>query len=157
MRGLRGLCLTVALCATATVARGQAQDDFVHPPGIESVTVTVAGATSLDVSWRAAPRGFGEGSTITAYDVRYRKRAEAALTRHPTTGTDTSTTITGLTTGHFYYVKVRGANSAGWGEFARSLLGHMPEASHAGSVVVSTRVLSGSSVNVCWTVSGLPP
>ena len=74
-------------------------------------TVTGASATSVSVSW-TAPDTTGKPA-INDYDVQYKASADANWTDHSFTGTDTSTTISSLTTGTTYNVQVKAKNAEG--------------------------------------------
>ena len=63
----------------------------------------------LDAAW-TAPATTG-GLSITDYDVEYRKKGDSAWTGHVFTGTQTSTTLTGLTKDTAYEVRVRAHSS----------------------------------------------
>ena len=81
------------------------------PPTPAAPTVAVAPQTSLAVSW-TAPDNTGR-PPITDYDVQYRKQGDTAWTAHDHTGTDTSTTLTGLEPGVTYEVQVLAKNVEG--------------------------------------------
>ena len=68
------------------------------------------GATQLAVNWTAPHDG---GSSITGYDVEYKKTSESTWGTWTHSGTGTSTTITGLDTGTTYEVRVRAKNTHG--------------------------------------------
>ena len=90
------------------------------PDAPDQPTLT-AGDQKLDVSW-AAPAN-NNGSAVTDYDVEYRKRKSdntwpTSWTSKSHTGTTTSTSITGLTNGGTYQVRVRAANANGKGPWS---------------------------------------
>jgi titin len=70
----------------------------------------VAGAGSITASWTAASSG---GSTITDFIVEYSTDGNLWTTFNDGLSTSTSTTITGLTNGTAYYVRVSAVNVAG--------------------------------------------
>lgn len=70
----------------------------------------VAGAGSITASWTAASSG---GSTITDFIVEYSTDGNSWTTFNDGLSTSTSTTITGLTNGTAYYVRVSAVNVAG--------------------------------------------
>ena len=76
------------------------------PQAAPSGLALAAGSTSIAVSWDA-PAG-----DIQGYDVAYRT-GNAGWIAWPHSGTDTSATITGLTSGTRYEVRVRWRNSYG--------------------------------------------
>ena len=77
---------------------------------------TTTPKTKLDVSWTALTTTQMAGKpAVTDYDVQYRKKGETDWTEWNASddGTDTSTTITGLTEGTEYEVQVRATNDEG--------------------------------------------
>ena len=86
-------------------------------PDAPTVTAPTAIPTSLNVSW-TAPRN--TGPAITAYNLQYRKNGETSWTQAAYTGTDTRTTLTGLTVGTTYQVQVRAKNAEGDGPWSNS-------------------------------------
>ena len=103
--GARELTATQTLTITVT--------DVNEPPGKPGTpTVTAASATptSLNVSWTAPTN---TGPAITAYNLQYRKNNEVNWTAATYAGTDTSTTLTGLTPGTTYDVQVMAKNTDG--------------------------------------------
>ena len=76
-------------------------------PGNPTLTV---GDGQLGVSWNAPA---DNGSPISDYDVNYREGSSGGWSDHPHTGTSTSTTITSLTNGQSYQVRVRAVNAIG--------------------------------------------
>ena len=150
-RGLAAFFLKVGLATMAAFAHGQGT------PSIAAVTVSVASATSLRVSWSSGVGGSYDEPVlrIRAYDVRYRKRTTTSWTHHPTTGTPTSTTITGLTTGDIYYVKVRATDGRNWSAYVTASGGYMPDAVLS-SLAPAARIRTGSSVDVSWTAPRSP-
>ena len=78
-------------------------------------TVTVASHTSLSATWTAPTN---TGPAITDYDVQYRAGTTGAFTDANYTGTTTSTTLTGLTAGTSYQVRVRAVSSEGAGPWS---------------------------------------
>ena len=86
-------------------------------PDAPTVTTPTAIPTNLNVTW-TAPRN--TGPAITAYNVQYRKNGETSWTQAAYTGTDTRTTLTGLTVGTTYQVQVRAKNAEGDGPWSNS-------------------------------------
>ena len=85
----------------------------VAPRTVPSAPTNLAissGAGSIDVSWSAASSG---GSTITDFIVEYSTDGSSWITFNDGLSTSTSTTITGLTNGTPYYVRVSAVNVAG--------------------------------------------
>ena len=80
-------------------------------PGTPTVTAAATTPTSLNVSWTAPPN---EGKPpITAYNLQYRKNNEANWTSSDYAGTETRTTLTGLTPSTPYDVQVLAKNHEG--------------------------------------------
>ena len=104
--GARQLTATQTLTITVT--------DVNEPPGkpgTPTVTAAATTPTSLNVSW-TAPRNAGKPA-ITAYNLRYRKSSETSWTSSTYAGTETNTTLTGLTPGTTYDVQVLAKNHEG--------------------------------------------
>ena len=80
-------------------------------PGTSTVTAAATTPTSLNVSWTAPPNA-GKPA-ITAYNLRYRKSSETSWTGSTYAGTETNTTLTGLTPGTTYDVQVLAKNHEG--------------------------------------------
>ena len=105
---------TGARQATATQTLTITVTDVNEPPGkpgTPTVTATAVTPTSLNVSW-TAPRNAGKPA-ITAYNLRYRKSSETSWTSSTYAGTETNTTLTGLTPGTTYDVQVLAKNHEG--------------------------------------------
>ena len=83
------------------------------PPTVSTVAAT---PTSLSVSWTAATN---TGPAIT-YNLRYRKSSEASWTSSTYAGTETSTTLTGLSPGTSYEVQVLAKNREGDGPWSEA-------------------------------------
>ena len=82
-------------------------------PGAPTGLTFTPGDAQLEVNW-TAPSNNG-GRTITGYDVEYRSGVGGSFTGASHTGTATTATITGLTNGQAYQVRVRAKNSYGAG------------------------------------------
>ena len=87
-------------------------------PDAPTVTAPTATPTRINVSW-TAPRN--TGPAITAYNLQYRKNGETSWTQAGYAGTDTRTTLTGLTVGTSYEVRVRAKNAEGDGPWSNSI------------------------------------
>ena len=110
--GARQLTATQTLTITVT--------DVNEPPGkpgTPTVTAAATTPTSLNVSWTAPTN---TGPPITAYNLQYRKNNEANWTSSDYAGTETRTTLTGLTPGTPYDVQVRAKNHEGDGPWSNS-------------------------------------
>ena len=103
--GARELTATQTLTITVTNVT-----ELPGKPGTPTVTAASATPTSLSVSWTAPTN---TGPAITAYNLQYRKNNEVSWTSASYAGTDTSTTLTGLTPGTPYDVQVMAKNSEG--------------------------------------------
>ena len=86
-------------------------------PGPPTVTAAPTTPTSLSVSWTAPTK---PGPAITAYNLQYRKNNEVNWTTATYAGTETSTTLTGLTAGTPYDVQVMAKNADGDGPWSNS-------------------------------------
>ena len=92
----------------------------------ERPEVEAAGTTSLTVRWSAP---VNTGSAINEYNVQYRAvgtGTEAEFEDTGYTGTATETTITGLTLGTSYEVRVRAENAEGAGAWSEPGSGATP-------------------------------
>ncbi len=95
--------------------------DVTEPPSAPAApTISASTVTSLTVAWTAP---VNTGPAITDYDVQYREGNSGAFTDANYTGTQTSTTITGLTANTSYEVQVRATNDEGTGEWSASITG----------------------------------
>ena len=90
------------------------------PDDADPPTVSKTDGTTLTVSWDmpATPK------PITDYDVRYRRKGDAAWTEHAHTGTGQSATISGLLQGASWEAQVRASNSVGTGPWSATGTGH---------------------------------
>ena len=86
-------------------------------PAAPTVTAVTATPTSLNVSWTAPTN---PGPAITAYNLQYRKNNEVNWTAATYADTETSTTLTGLTSGTTYDVQVMAKNNDGDGPWSNS-------------------------------------
>ena len=88
------------------------------PEGPMTLRTRVAGCDSIEVSWHAA---VDNGFSVKGYKVYYR-RSEASdasgFETVETNGGGTSTTLTGLSGGTTYLIKVHARNSQGEGKFS---------------------------------------
>ena len=90
------------------------------PPGAPSVTGLTRGTTRLTVNW-AAPEDDG-GTTINAYDLRYRQTSATdwTLVDNAWTSGDLKYEVTGLTAGTEYEAQARAVNNVGDGLWSPS-------------------------------------
>ena len=98
----KGGSATIAVTITLT-------DENETPGRPDAPTVTASTLNSLSLRWTAPTNS---GSAISDYDVQYRE-AGGSFTDWPHTGTNTSTTITGLTANTRYEIQVRARNAQG--------------------------------------------
>ena len=128
--------------ASTAVKPGRVPD----APGIASVT---PGNTQLVVVFDAPDDG---GKAITDYDVQYSADSGASWSNFPdpdTTSTVTSVTISGLTNGTTYVVRVRAANAAGEGPYS-ALVSGTPRTTPGAPTSVSGTA-GDTFVDVAWT------
>ena len=88
------------------------------PSAVRSfVAVRAASLTALDLSW-LAPLNMGNPA-LSGYTIEYQEVGATAWTDGPTTGAAAITqTITGLTTGRIYNVRIRPDNAVGGGPWS---------------------------------------
>ena len=98
----------VTLSALATVAPAYAKAPKVHKPHNPSGVVALPVEEGAAVSW-TAPQNDG-GSPITGYTAKATPGSATC-----TTSGALSCTITGLTDGHRYFIRVSASNSSGSG------------------------------------------
>jgi titin len=82
-------------------------------PGLPSGLTATPGNSSIAFSWQ--PPTFTGGTTVTGYEVTYSDSLDGPW-ESSTIGLTTSHTVTGLTNGVPYYLRVAAKNSAGTGE-----------------------------------------
>ena len=105
--------------AWSNVSSGTPQGTPDAPTGLE----LESGASKLIARW-SAPSNDG-GNDVTDYDIHYRVESSGANWtdwQESTVSTATATTITGLTNGTKYEVRVRAVNSAGDGLWTGSVI-----------------------------------
>ncbi len=130
------------------------------PGAPDAPTVSSASSTSLSVSW-SAPSNLGTASSITDYDLRYFQGTtapsnnadwirEGEANGPPDPGSNTSATITGLTTGAPYLVQVRafGDLESPWSASTSGT--PMPEAPGAPDAP-TVSAASKTSLSVSWS------
>ncbi len=101
---------------SATIAATITLTDENEPPGRPAAPTVTASSNSLSVRWTAPGN---TGPAISDYDVQYRTTG-GNFTDWPHTGTNTNTTITGLTANTSYEVQVRATNGEGTGDWSPS-------------------------------------
>ena len=98
--------------------------DVAEPPAAPATpAIGTSRQTSLAVNW-AAPAN--TGPAITGYDVQYRAGSSGSFTDAGYNGVGTHHTITGLTAGTSYQVRVRATNAEGTGPWSDSRTGVTP-------------------------------
>ena len=107
-------------------------------PGAVGAPTLSSSGTSITASWSAPSTG---GSAITRYDIQYATSSSGPWTTRSPSGTGRSYTITGLSYGNTYYVRVRARNSVGNGAYGG-----------ASSLYLSTTANNVPVVNVEVTV-----
>ena len=122
---------------SATTAAGR--------PDAPAAPTLTPGTSRLAVAWTAPHDG---GSTITGYDVQYKKVSDSGWSSWEHAGTGTSATITGLETGTGYHVQVRAKNNNGDSPWSASA------SAAAGTPVAPSALTLGSGntqLSVSWT------
>ena len=110
-----GTDTTVDDTATVTINVTDVNEPPAAPAKPSVVQNHAAPRNKLDVSW-TAPDMTGKPA-ITDYDVQYKKSSDSTWTDAGFTGTETKTTLTGLTANTAYDVQVKATNpegSSGW-------------------------------------------
>ncbi len=99
--------------------------DPVDPPEVpgKPIVTLSAGNERITVSWTEPASG---GAEITDYDVRYRQSGCSSWNDWVHQSLDRTVTITGLTSGTTYQVKVRANNSAGGGQWSDTVTVTLP-------------------------------
>ncbi|MGI9256321.1 MAG: BspA family leucine-rich repeat surface protein, partial [Salinispira sp.] len=132
------------------------------PSAMNAPALTV-GDTQLTATWTAPDDG---GSTITAYEVLYKVSTASGWTQDNETiaGTAVSYTITGLTNGSRWQVRVRAVNEVGDGGWSASAVKRLlpsatqvPSGGTAASVILSATIddAIANAENPSVTVAGL--
>jgi len=101
---------------SATIAVSITLTDRNEAPGRPDAPTVTASSNSLSLRWTAPGN---TGPAIRDYDVQYRTTG-GNFTDWPHTGTNTSTTITGLMSETSYEVQVRATNDEGTGDWSPS-------------------------------------
>ena len=91
------------------------------PPAPAAPTVSETDGTTLEVTWTAPEN---TSPAVTDYDLRYRRKGDAAWTNHPHDGTGTSVTFTGVLQGTSWEAQVRATNAVGTGAWSPTGSGH---------------------------------
>ena len=117
-------------------------------PVAPSAPALTSGNLSLEASW-AAPAT--NGSDITDYDVQYRAAGSSTWTdwKASETNTTATTTITGLTNGTSYEVRLRAVNARGDGLWSPSASAS-PAAQKPAAPAAPTLASGNASLEVNW-------
>ncbi|XP_074533175.1 contactin-1a [Halichoeres trimaculatus] len=105
-------------------------------------------ATEASVSWMPLPQG-----NVDGYQVKYwrnQKDSEGEAQRVAVSGRDNHTRFDGMKPNSYYFIEVRGYNSAGYGPPSRRLqiLTKKPPPSQAPKII--GQKFKGSSINIAW-------
>ena len=125
--------------------------DATVPGLVRNLSVSPVSESELSVSWNA-PASDG-GAAITGYSVQYRESGATNWTTVSRAGTDLSQSISGLTAGTSYEVRVAAMNIAGTGSYVQDTARTMgtPPPTVPGLVRnLSVSPVSESELSVSW-------
>ena len=125
--------------AFSATARGTPRDE----PDAPAKPALTPGNTQLSVSWTAPD---GNGASIDEYEVEHKRNVASVTTWSERTVTGTSATLTGLTNGLEYVVRVRAHNEAGWSGWSAT-------ATARPALVPTLSVAPATSTDGAYTVS----
>ena len=130
--------------------------DVLEPPDAPAAPGVSPAASALDITW-TAPR-MGGKPPITDYDVHYRRVGDSNWISHPFTGTGTAATITGLSAGETYEVRVNATNDEGTSPWSDSSTGKPQVTAAVPGVTrsVAENSPAGTSVGAPVTASSNP-
>ena len=133
---------------TGPVTGTPAADVVITVPATPAVPTLVAGNAQIEATWVAPNNG---GAAISDYDVQYKVGSVSTWTTWPHTGTALTATITGLTNGTAYDVRVRAINSAGPSQWSAAA-----SATPSASVLdpptgVSVAAIGDNTATISWT------
>ena len=120
--------------------------------------VSTTDGTELNITWQPpAPETPG----VDDYDVRFRRRGDAAWTSLDRAVNTTSSTITGLTQGATWEAQVRATNSLGSSDWSASGEGHTGPARLVSATSHANGTTNGSTITLAFTkrvtYGGNPP
>jgi adhesin/invasin len=122
----------------------------IAPTGL---SVDAIAETSVDLSW-TAPSDTG-GSAISSYTIQYRLSSAASWTDVTSSGSGTSSTVTGLTGGSTYAFRVAATNDTGTGAPSAEVTVSTTSPTVAPSAPGQPTALAGTpgvrSVSLTWT------
>ena len=136
----------------STAATGTPEAPAAQKPDVPEAPTLIAGNAQLSVSWIAPSNN---GASITDYDVQYRVTTisdDAVWNDQDHTDATLTTTITGLTNGQSYDVRVRAENSVGDSDWSTAATG-TPEAPAAQKPDVPeapTLIAGNAQLSVSW-------
>ena len=116
-------------------------------PGKPSAPSLIPSNAQIMVSWSAPS---STGGAITHYDVGYRRSGNYTIINNIS---GTSRTITGLTNGQSYEVRVRAANSIGNGPWSNTTSATPTNRSYSATGAYSTHTVGGH-VHIVWSSNG---
>jgi hypothetical protein len=119
---------------------------FTTPNSPKSLTGTTGNAQA-SLSW-TAPTNNG-GTPVTQYLVEYRTSSSGPWTNVNTGSTATTYTLTGLTNGTLYYIRVSGINAVGTGT-PSNVISVTPSTIPGPSVILSSVSCDNQQVLVTW-------
>jgi hypothetical protein len=118
-------------------------------PAIPTIQSTTIGNSQLTLAW-AAPISDG-GTSITDYIVQYSTDFSNWTTFNDGTSTSTSATITGLTNGTTYFLRVAAVNAIGAGQYSSlSSLAYGTPGTVPGSPTTIQATAGYSSASLTW-------
>ena len=117
-----------------------------RPSRVNQPSVNASG-TTLSVSWSAPS---SNGYPIIDYDVQYKRTSSSTWLDRSHSGTSRSTTITGLSSGATYEVRVRAQNALGEGSY--SLSDSDMTAAPPSTPSSLTLSVSGTTISASWSL-----
>ena len=129
-------------------------------PAVPAAPTATSGNASVAVTWTAPA---DNGTALSGFGVQYCDTSAANAScgdsgtswqtwTFSSTGATTSTTVTGLTNGHTYKVRVRAANTHGSGEWSPT--GSAKPATAPDAPAAPTLTVKDKSLGVSWTAPG---
>ncbi len=121
-------------------------------PGAPSGLTLTAGDAQLTAAW-TAPADPGYPATVTGYVVQYRTSGSwRTWTRTAQNATDTTETITGLTNGRSWYVRVAAVNTTGTGRYTSQASARPVEGPRVPGAVTGLTLTPGEGrIRATWT------
>jgi large repetitive protein len=148
---VNGTTYTVRVAAVNSVGTGAyATSSPVTPattPGAPTNLTTTIGNTQIALSW-TAPASNG-GAALTDYVIQYSTNGSTWTTFNDGTSTTTSTTVTGLTNGQAYTVRVAAINAVGTGSYVTS--GSVTPGTVPGTPTGLSATAGNAQIALSWT------